>query len=180
VPREDPPNSKGGSEGARLAREALKRARKSADAARLEHERGAAAGRRAAIRAANVPPRPRKHDDGDPVTFGAAIGDLLDARGWVGQAKVAQVTADWAGTVGTDLAAHCQPVSLRDAVLTVEAESTTWASEIRLLSRKLLDRIADVAGPGVVTKLVVRGPVGPSWKKGRLSVPGRGPRDTYG
>lgn len=114
------------------------------------------------------------------MTFGAAIEALLADRGWAGQAKVSQVTADWAGTVGPDLAAHCQPMSLRDGVLTIEAESTAWATQIRLLNRRLLARISEIAGAGTVTRLVVRGPAGPSWKKGRLSVPGRGPRDTYG
>jgi predicted nucleic acid-binding Zn ribbon protein len=164
-----------------LAREALARAREAAESTRKERERGAAAARRATNRAANAPVRKRrKGDDGDPVTFGAAIDDLLVDRGWSAQAAVSQVTADWAGTVGAELAAHCEPVSLREGVLTVEAESTAWATQIRLLSRTLLARISEVAGSGTVTRLVVRGPAGPSWKKGRLSVPGRGPRDTYG
>ena len=40
--------------------------------------------------------------------------------------------------------------------------------------------VVEAVGPDVVTKLVVRGPVGPSWRHGRLRVPGQGPRDTYG
>jgi predicted nucleic acid-binding Zn ribbon protein len=36
-------------------------------------------------------------------------------------------------------------------------------------------------GQQVVTKLIITGPVGPSWKHGGWSVRGaRGPRDTYG
>jgi len=31
-----------------------------------------------------------------------------------------------------------------------------------------------------VTRVLVVGPEAPNWKKGRRSVPGRGPRDTYG
>jgi predicted nucleic acid-binding Zn ribbon protein len=45
----------------------------------------------------------------------------------------------------------------------------------------MLARIVAELGPDVVTRLVVTGPVAPSWKHGRFSVPGaRGPRDTYG
>ncbi|MGB4918016.1 MAG: DUF721 domain-containing protein, partial [Propionicimonas sp.] len=35
-------------------------------------------------------------------------------------------------------------------------------------------------GQGTVERVVVVGPSAPSWKKGKRSVPGRGPRDTYG
>ena len=44
----------------------------------------------------------------------------------------------------------------------------------------LLAKIAAAVGDGVVTSLKFVGPVGPSWRKGRYHVPGRGPRDTYG
>ena len=45
----------------------------------------------------------------------------------------------------------------------------------------LLARIVAELGPDVVTRIVVTGPVAPSWKHGPRSVRGaRGPRDTYG
>jgi predicted nucleic acid-binding Zn ribbon protein len=37
-----------------------------------------------------------------------------------------------------------------------------------------------VVGEGVVGHIEVLGPDAPSWKRGRLSVRGRGARDTYG
>lgn len=179
--RDQPASESHASGGARLAREALARARQAAAAGQQERDRGAAARRRAETRAANTAAAGgRKSADGDPLPFGAAIDALLADRGWSAQANVAKVTGDWEGTVGADIAAHCRPVSLRDGVLTLEAESTAWATQIRLLSRTMLTRISEVAGAGTVTRLQVRGPAAPSWKRGRLSVPGRGPRDTYG
>ena len=89
--------------------------------------------------------------------------------------------ADWAEIVGADVAAHCAPTSLRDGELRIAAQSTAWATQLRLLGATLLARIVAELGPDVVTRLVVTGPVGPSWKHGPRSVPGaRGPRDTYG
>ena len=41
-------------------------------------------------------------------------------------------------------------------------------------------RIAEEIGEGVVKQIIVKGPEKPSWRHGRYSVPGRGPRDTYG
>ena len=45
---------------------------------------------------------------------------------------------------------------------------------------QLLAKIAAEVGDGVVNSLRITGPVAPSWRKGRLHIAGRGPRDTYG
>ena len=75
---------------------------------------------------------------------------------------------------------HATPSSLADGVLTVEAESTAWATQLRLVQAQVLAKIAAAVGDGVVTSLKIVGPSAPSWKKGRYHVRGRGPRDTYG
>ena len=62
----------------------------------------------------------------------------------------------------------------------IRASSTAWATNLRLLLGTLRARIAEVAGPELVTEIVILAPAGPSWKHGIRSVPGRGPRDTYG
>ena len=88
---------------------------------------------------------------------------------------------DVAKKFGADVAAHCAPAALRDGELRISAESTAWATQLRLLAGTLLARIVAELGPEVVTKVVVTGPVAPSWKHGPRSVHGaRGPRDTYG
>lgn len=167
-----------GSTGAELARAALAKAREVAAARRREHEGSAAARRRAETREANA--RPARPPNDDPTSFGAALEELLSDRGWQADATVAAVTADWESTVGADLAAHCSPASLRAGVLTITAESTAWATQIRLLSAPLIARITETFGEGLVRSVVVHGPSGPSWTHGPRRVPGRGPRDTYG
>jgi len=72
------------------------------------------------------------------------------------------------------------PVKLENGELTIEAESTAWATQLRLLAAKLLAGIAAQVGHNVVTKLHIHGPAAPSWVKGPRRVRGRGPRDTYG
>ena len=62
----------------------------------------------------------------------------------------------------------------------MRADSTAWATQVRLLAPTLLRRLAEELGEGVVERVAVGGPVGPSWRKGLRRVPGRGPRDTYG
>jgi predicted nucleic acid-binding Zn ribbon protein len=83
--------------------------------------------------------------------------------------------------VGADVAAHCRPESFEDGVLVVAAVSTAWATQVRLLAPALLRRLAEEVGEGTVTRVVVRGPTAPSWRRGlRVAPGGQGPRDTYG
>jgi predicted nucleic acid-binding Zn ribbon protein len=63
----------------------------------------------------------------------------------------------------------------------VRADSTAWATQLRLLESTLMGRLAEEVGEGTVTELRVAGPGAPSWSRGRHRVQdGRGPRDTYG
>jgi predicted nucleic acid-binding Zn ribbon protein len=119
-------------------------------------------------------------DPRDPQPFGAVLERLMKARGWQRPAAEATVFGRWEQVVGEDVAAHCRPIKLEDGELTVEAESTAWATQLRLLAGKLLKRIAGEVGNGVVKKLHIHGPSAPSWNRGPRRVRGRGPRDTYG
>ena len=85
-----------------------------------------------------------------------------------------------ATVVGEQIAAHAAPTSLHDGVLTVSAESTAWATQLRMVQAQLLAKIAAAVGDGVVTSLRIIGPAAPSWRKGPYHIAGRGPRDTYG
>jgi predicted nucleic acid-binding Zn ribbon protein len=90
------------------------------------------------------------------------------------------VFAQWATIVGDDIADHAQPTGLRDGVLNVSAESTAWATQLRIVQAQLLAKIAAAVGDGVVKSLRITGPTAPSWRKGPRHISGRGPRDTYG
>ncbi|NIB31661.1 DUF721 domain-containing protein [Pseudonocardia sp. MCCB 268] len=71
-------------------------------------------------------------------------------------------------------------MSLRDGELTLQAESTAWATQLRTLQRQPLTRLAVAVGPDVNRRIRVVGLSGPSWRHGPRHVRGRGPRDTYG
>jgi predicted nucleic acid-binding Zn ribbon protein len=120
-------------------------------------------------------------DATDPSRLGEVFTGYLGDRGWDKPIAEARVFTDWAQIVGSEVALHCAPVSLRDGELSVSAESTAWATQLRMLGATLLARVAAELGPATVTKIVVTGPSGPSWRHGKYSVRGhRGPRDTYG
>ncbi|MBX7433744.1 DUF721 family protein [Mycobacterium sp. Y57] len=119
-------------------------------------------------------------DSRDPQLLGAATSDLARSRGWSGRVAEGAVFGRWRTVVGDQIAAHASPTSLNEGVLTVAAESTAWATQLRMVQAQLLAKIAAAVGDGVVTSIKITGPVGPSWRKGRYNVRGRGPRDTYG
>jgi YebC/PmpR family DNA-binding regulatory protein len=108
------------------------------------------------------------------------VDSLVSQQDWTARTKVGAVFGRWDTLVGPDIAAHCRPESLTEGELLVVAESTAWATQLRLLAPSILGRLRAGVGGDVVTKLRVVGPTAPSWKKGPRTVRGRGPRDTYG
>jgi predicted nucleic acid-binding Zn ribbon protein len=108
------------------------------------------------------------------------LARLVKARGWQRPAAEATVFGAWERVVGPEIARHSRPVKLNNGELTVEAESTAWATQLRLLAASLLRRIAAEVGHDVVRRLHIHGPSAPSWSRGPRRVQGRGPRDTYG
>ncbi|MFY1658328.1 DUF721 domain-containing protein [Micromonospora sp. WMMD1274] len=119
-------------------------------------------------------------DPRDPQPLGAVLDKLMKARGWQQPAAEATVFGAWEKVVGQEVAQHSRPVKLEDGELTVEARSTAWATQLRLLAGSLLQQIAREVGHNVVRKLHIHGPAAPSWSRGPRRVRGRGPRDTYG
>ncbi len=124
-------------------------------------------------------------DPRDPQLLSAEIKRLFNERGWQQAVTQARIFGAWDQLVGADLAAKCTPVSLRDGELVIAATSTAWATQLRMLTARILTGIRrELHSSGVIVDLVrvirVHGPVGPTWKHGLRSVPGRGPRDTYG
>jgi len=116
----------------------------------------------------------------DPQTLASAIGGLLDTHGWQQRAAMGSVFGRWSDIVGADLAAHTQPDSFADGELTVSADSTAWATQVRLLAPVLVKRLNAELGDGSVRRVKVRGPAGPR-QRGGWRVPGsKGPGDTYG
>ena len=175
-----PPDHLAGLKGMDLVRRTLEEAR---GAARIQGKdvgrgRGSPAPRRIAGRRRTWSgPGP---DVRDPQTLAAATRDLARRRGWSARVAEGTVLGQWQTVVGEQIAAHATPTALREGVLSVSAETTAWATQLRMVQAQLLAKIAAAVGDGVVTSLKIVGPVGPSWHKGRYHIAGRGPRDTYG
>jgi len=169
----------------RLAREALARAK--ADALAKGNRPPHAEDLRPERKPADSPPprRPgRRARLDDPERLSATIEGLIDARGWQEATAAGSVFGRWAQIVGPELAAHTRADGLADGELTVTADSTAWATQVRLLAAQLVRRLNVELGDGAVQRVKVRGPAsaaGPARRPGAWRVRGgRGPRDTYG
>ncbi len=119
-------------------------------------------------------------DARDPVPIGETAARLADERGWRAELSVGGVIGRWREVVGDQVAEHCTPETFDEGVLAVRTDSTAWATNLTLLVPELMTRLAAELGVDVVTEVRVLGPAAPRWNRGRRSVPGRGPRDTYG
>ena len=181
--RSDPDRiaSSGGPTGIDLVRRTLEEARAAARAQGKDAGRGR-----------GVPPAPRRvagrrrswsgpgPDTRDPQPLGRLARDLAKKRGWSTQVAEGTVLGHWSSVVGHQIADHAAPTALHDGVLSVAAESTAWATQLRMVQAQILAKIAAAVGNGVVTSLKITGPATPSWRKGPRHIAGRGPRDTYG
>lgn len=164
--------------GVDLARVALRAAKEQARA------RGDAAQQKKQARRGGLRSGARA-DGRDPMALGAAINRLLTERGWETPAAVGGVMGRWPQIVGDDLAKHCVPLRYDDdpaeRVLTVQCDSTAWATQLRLLAPQLVARLNQDLGHGTVRLIKVQGPGGPARRFGPLRAPGStGPGDTYG
>ncbi|MEU9356606.1 DciA family protein [Streptomyces sp. NPDC048301] len=165
--------------GVDLARVALRAAKEQARA------RGAANQQRNQARRGGGLRSGARSDGRDPLALGSAINRLITERGWETPAAVGGVMGRWPQIVGEDLANHCVPVRYDDdpaeRVLTVQCDSTAWATQLRLLAPQLVARLNTDLGHGTVRMIKVLGPGGPQRRFGSLRTPGsRGPGDTYG
>jgi predicted nucleic acid-binding Zn ribbon protein len=119
-------------------------------------------------------------DERDPQDVGATLERLVDERGWRGDLRLAAAVARWPVVVGDQVAGHTTAERFAEGVLYVQADSTSWATQVRMMASIIVGKMAADIGDGVVTRIVVQGPAAPSWRHGGRRVRGRGPRDTYG
>jgi predicted nucleic acid-binding Zn ribbon protein len=178
VPRQSPPPGAQPSapSGVDLARVALRAAKEAAQArgqAARAQRRTRRGGWRSAVRT----------DGREPMALGAAINRLITERGWETPVAVGGVMGRWPQIVGENLAKHCVPQRYDEdeRVLTVQCDSTAWATQLRVLAPSLVARLNEALGHGTVRLIRVLNPGGAPRRHGPLRAPGStGPGDTYG
>jgi predicted nucleic acid-binding Zn ribbon protein len=127
--------------------------------------------------------------EGSTVPFGAGrdphgLSDVIDGltkkMGWTSPLARSELLDSWPEIAGAELAEHSTPLSIEDGVLTVQCDSTAWATQLRLMRTSITTLIVQRYPDAQIESIRFDGPNAPSWKRGPRSIPGRGPRDTYG
>nr|YP_002049361.1 hypothetical protein PCC_0736 [Paulinella chromatophora]ACB43151.1 hypothetical protein PCC_0736 [Paulinella chromatophora] len=79
----------------------------------------------------------------NPVTSPNAISRCLSElkQTWKANANLAALWQDWNEIVGPQLALHCQPISLRDQVLTIGASDPQWRQALQYNRQKLIGSV---------------------------------------
>ena len=112
------------------------------------------------------------------------LGDVLDAMtsklGWDSPLARSDLLMSWVEIAGGETAEHSSPISIEEGVMTVRCDSTAWATQLRLMRAAIMVQISTRYPDAGVVSIRFEGPGAPSWKRGPRSIPGRGPRDTYG
>jgi hypothetical protein len=67
----------------------------------------------------------------------------------------AEIWARWGDVVGAEMYRRSFPAALRGTTLVVGVSSSSWLQELSFLKQRIVDRIAEEFGPGVVTEITL-------------------------
>lgn len=90
-----------------------------------------------------------------PNTLSELLGQWVDRHGWQDRLHDSQIHQRWLEIAGEEIAAHAEPVRLRGGVLVVRAQSGAWATQLRYLTPRLLERAQQVLGVDRVERVQI-------------------------
>lgn len=116
----------------------------------------------------------------DPSKMTGVLQRLFKSQGLESFLDEGRLRANWETLVGPAVAQHTKIERIQGGQVTIRCDSTRWATQLRLMIPQIMKILDDQAGSLAIESLLIKGPEAPSWKRGKRSVPGPGPRDTYG
>jgi hypothetical protein len=97
----------------------------------------------------------RQDESGGPRRIRDALATLSRRLGLPDPVKTGAIWGRWEELVGTDIAAHARPSSVRAGVLRVRADSPAWAQELQYLQEEIRARVNAGLGHQVVGEVRV-------------------------
>ena len=116
----------------------------------------------------------------DPLAVSSVLDGVTEALGWRTPLARGDLAAAWRSIAGEETSRHASVEGFGDGLLVVRCDSTAWATQLSLMRGQILERIGRDFPDAGVDAVRFLGPNAPSWNHGPRTVPGRGPRDTYG
>lgn len=99
-----------------------------------------------------------------PVPIGQALAEFLGNSGLGKITVMGGLATRWAELLGSGIAGHSRPDSIRGGVLTVVVDSSTWMNQLSLLSPDIIKKLNDGLAGEPVTEL--------RFRTGKLAAPG--------
>lgn len=81
----------------------------------------------------------------DPVPITHALDSMMKSLRGTDRIQVGGVFGKWDDAVGEQIAAHVRPIKLDQGTLLVEADTATWATQVKFLGDTIITRLRDEA-----------------------------------
>ena len=81
----------------------------------------------------------------EPVPITRSLDAMMKSLRGTDRIQVGGVFGKWDSAVGTQIAAHVRPVKLDQGTLLVEADTATWATQVKFLTDTIIERLRDEA-----------------------------------
>ncbi len=81
---------------------------------------------------------------------------LVNKKGWHDQYYQAKLDNKWQEIVGDKIAQETAIDSLKEGILTIKTQSSTWRTELTLRANQLIQKINEELQADVVEKIVIR------------------------
>ena len=92
----------------------------------------------------------------EPEAIGSLVHRVLGDLGLDASARVVRIAERWEEAVGSEIAAHCVPTSLRGRVLEAQVESSVWCQQIQPRRPEILAGLRRVFGDDAPTDVRFR------------------------
>lgn len=93
--------------------------------------------------------------DDDVVEIAASLERITSRLGIPSARTMSTIANCWPKVVGEVVAAHAQPVALRDGVLVVRVDAPQWRTELKWMAGQVADRLNAEIGSDVVEQLKI-------------------------
>ena len=81
----------------------------------------------------------------DPVPITRSLDSMMKSLRGTDRIQVGGVFGKWDDAVGAQIAGHVRPVRLDQGTLLVEADTATWATQVKFLADTIITRLREEA-----------------------------------
>jgi predicted nucleic acid-binding Zn ribbon protein len=91
----------------------------------------------------------------EPEALASILSSVMDRMGLTRAFREREVVERWPDLVGENLARNFKALRIHQGVLYLHSESSAWSQELHFIKAKLLSRLEEEYGPGMVKDIRV-------------------------